>query len=96
MTVHNVMTSNLYGGKPDSWLENLDFRIRNMAIYLASDLAASVTKLPFETRKQLVQMANYDISLNHIARNSYLGLIPLISRDCLFRGIILGTYYGTT
>ena len=67
-----------------------------MAIYLASDLIASTFKLPFEARKQLVQMCNYDIDLKLISRNAYLGLIPLLLRDFTFRGIILGTYYLST
>ena len=74
----------------------MDFRAKNMVIYMASDLAAAVTRLPFETRKQLVQMSNYEISLKHISRNAYLGMMPLILRDTSFRCIILGTYYATT
>jgi hypothetical protein len=67
-----------------------------MTIYLASDVVASVFRLPFETRKQLVQMSNYDIDLKVIMRNSYYGIIPLVVRDVAFRAIILSTYYSTT
>lgn len=34
--------------------KDVDFRKKNMIIYMLSDMAASVTKLPFECRKQLV------------------------------------------
>ena len=41
-------------------------------------------------------MANYDIDLKLITRNSYYGLMPLMARDVCFRAIILGSYYATT
>ncbi len=67
-----------------------------MAIYLASDICGSLLKVPFETRKQLVQMANYDIELKMLGRNAMIGAIPLMVRDTMFRSIIVGSYYGTT
>ena len=67
-----------------------------MLIYLTADVFASVARLPFETRKQLVQMSNYQIELSVIWRNAYYGVVPLMARDVLFRSIILGTYYATT
>ena len=80
----------------DERYQNVDFRVKNMAIYMSSDILASFTRLPFECRKQLLQMANYDIDLKLILRNSYYGLMPLMARDVCFRGIILGSYYATT
>tara|TARA_B110000285_G_C14851285_1_gene480056 strand:+ start:178 stop:732 length:555 start_codon:yes stop_codon:yes gene_type:complete len=41
-------------------------------------------------------MANYDIDLKLIIKNSYYGMVPLMARDVCFRGIILGSYYATT
>ena len=41
-------------------------------------------------------MANYDISINILMRNAYLGLVPLLVRDTTFRFLILGSYYATT
>ena len=67
-----------------------------MFIFLLADVAATITKLPFETRKQLVQMANYDIELKILTRNAYLGLVPLMVRDVTFRFLLLGSYYATT
>ena len=96
MTMHNLLSNQVYGCKPDSVFFNMDFRVKNMGIFMMADLVASITKLPFETRKQLVQMSNYEISLKHISRNAYLGLAPLIARDTSFRFIILSTYYLTT
>ena len=93
MSCHNLLTQELYGNHK---YKDIDFRWKNMAIFLASDVFASVAKLPFETRKQLVQMCNYDISLKLIGRNAALGLIPLMARETSFRTIILGTYYLTT
>ena len=93
MTCHNILTHKMYA---DSKYQDLDFRLKNMLIYVCSDLLASLSRLPFETRKQLVQMSNTDISLNLIARNSYYGLVPLIVRDTSFRFMILGSYYSTT
>ena len=43
-----------------------------------------------------MQMCNYDIDLKLITRNAYLGLVPLLARDFIFRGIILSTYYLST
>lgn len=67
-----------------------------MLIFLISDIAASLTRFPFEARKQMVQMANYDIKLNILMRNAYLGMVPLMIRDVSFRFMILGSYYATT
>ena len=92
MTCHNYLTQKLYQYN----YEGYDFRAKNMIIYLASDACASLAKIPFETRKQLVQMSNYNIELKIITRNAYYGMMPLMARDVIFRSIILGTYYGTT
>lgn len=67
-----------------------------MIIFLLSDIAASLTKFPFEARKQMVQLANYEIKLNTLMRNAYLGVVPLMVRDVSFRFMILGSYYATT
>ena len=67
-----------------------------MAIYLTSDFFASITKLPFETRKQLVQMANYDLEMKIITRNAWLASGAMMARDVSFRSIILGMYFATT
>ena len=70
MTVHDQLTLLLYcntygrssGAVPKS-LENSkllnsiqgwDFRLKNILIYVTSDIAASVTKVQFEVRKQLI------------------------------------------
>ena len=93
MTNYNYMTQYLYGsGKYD----HIDFRLKNMAIYLSSDFLASIVKLPFETRKQLVQMANYDLEMKVITRNAWAASGALMARDLTFRSIILGTYFATT
>ena len=59
-------------------------------------MAASVTRAPFECRKQLVQMCNYDIDMRLMGKNTYLGLFPLMARDVLFRQIIFSIYYMST
>ena len=38
----------------DERYKDMDFRAKNMMIYLASDVLASFTRLPFECRKQLL------------------------------------------
>ena len=93
ITTFNLLSNQAYFHKKYDWI---DFRLKNMAIFLASDLAASITRLPFETRKQLVQMANYDLDMSVIVRNSKAAIIPLMARDISFRFILLSTYYSTT
>jgi hypothetical protein len=44
----------------------------------------------------MIQMCNYEQSLNTIVRASYLGWFPLMFRDIAFRSILLLFYYGTT
>lgn len=73
-----------------------DFRLKNYIIYLTSDFTASLTKIFFEARKQLIQMQIYESPLAQIGRASYLGWFPLMLRDISFRAIILGFYYGST
>lgn len=97
ITSHQVLTQYLYSGrKAPSWLNELDFRLKNLLIFCTSEIVGSVVKLPFETRKQLVQMSNYNISLQLIARNSMYGLCPLLLRDSSFRFLMLGSVYLTT
>lgn len=93
MTNYNLMTNYLYG---DPQYADIDFRVKNMAIYLSSDILASLIKVPFETRKQLLQMANSEIPLEVIVKNTYRGIMPMVVRDTSFRFILLSVYYGTT
>ena len=69
-------------------MKDADFRIKNTVIYTCSDIVATFARLPFETRKQLVQMANYDIDMKVIGRNMRYGLAPLMMRDVTYRFII--------
>ena len=75
-------------------LSDCDFRIKNMIIFTSSDFCATFARLPFETRKQLVQMANYDIDLKVIFRNGSAALMPLMFRDVSYRFIVQSIYYG--
>ena len=45
-----------------------DFRLKNILIYAMSDFAASFMKVPFEVRKQLIQMYSKDIILTDLAK----------------------------
>jgi len=38
----------------DERYKDMDFRAKNMMIYMTSDVLASFTRLPFECRKQLL------------------------------------------
>lgn len=51
ITTFDQLTYYMYSNKKYS---DWDFRLKNYMIYLASDLNASITKLFFETRKQLI------------------------------------------
>ena len=93
MTNYNLMTNKLYG---NSDYRDIDFRLKNMAIYLSSDVLSALVKVPFETRKQLLQMSNKDIPIEAIVKNTYRGVVPMIARDVSFRFILLSSYYGTT
>lgn len=93
ITSFNYLTQEVYRNEK---YNHIDFRFKNLFIYFLSDMAASVTRVPFECRKQLVQMCNYDIDMKLMAKNTYLGLFPLMARDVLFRQIIFGTYYMST
>lgn len=75
---------------------NWDFRLKNIVIYLISDVCAGVSRIFFEARKQLLQMCEKDIALRDIFKGCYLGLFPLLLRDTLFRTTILTFYYATT
>jgi hypothetical protein len=94
MTTFELLTRHFYCGNPayNDW----DFRTKNMAIYLCSDFTGSFSKILFETRKQLIQMFTKDSSMSAILRASLLGWPALAARDTVYRGILLGFYYGTT
>lgn len=48
MTSYNLLTDIFYNNPK---YNDVDFRKKNMMIYLASDIFASAAKLPFEARK---------------------------------------------
>jgi len=48
MTSYNYLSRIAYNNPK---YQDMDFRAKNMAIYLCSDLVASTFKLPFEARK---------------------------------------------
>jgi len=88
-----MLSNQAYFYKEYDWI---DFRIKNLGIYLASDFVATFTRIPFEARKQLVQMANYNLDMSIIIRNSRIGLTALMARDMIFRFTLMSTYYSTT
>ena len=96
ITSYNYLTQLIYAQKKIKPLNNLDFRLKNLIIFSCSDVVATFFKLPFEARKQLVQMANYNLDLKIIMRNSQYALMPLMFRDVFFRFTIQSTYYLTT
>jgi hypothetical protein len=85
--VFNNMTWLLYSN--DKYRE-VDFRLKNYLIYSCSDFWASFMRIFFESRKQLIQMCNSDITMGQISRAWYLGITPLIIRDFMFRSTLLG------
>lgn len=96
MTCYGYLTQQVYAKENIGFLKDADFRVKNTFIYTCSDIAATFVRLPFEARKQLVQMANYDIDLKVITRNLRIGLMPLMMRDVTYRFIIQTSYYMTT
>lgn len=96
MTCHEYLTQQVYAKQSIPLLANADFRIKNMFIFTVSDFFAAIVKLPFEARKQLVQMANYDIDMKVLARNGSAAFVPLIFRDVAYRFIVQSIYYTTT
>ena len=65
----NVFYANIYKGYPViDRIKLWDFRLKNILIYAMSDFAASFMKVPFEVRKQLIQMYSKDIILTDLAK----------------------------
>jgi len=93
ITVFNEMTQRVYANKR---FVDVDFRLKNILIYMVSDFCAGFAKIGFETRKQLIMMYNHDATIEQIAHNCRVGTAPLILRDIYFRSILLGFYYATT
>ena len=67
-----------------------------MMIYMASDICASLMKITFEVRKQLIQMYSKDTPLGMMMHASRLSLMPLMLRDTLFRSIHIAFFYAST
>lgn len=61
-----------------------------------SDFSASFARIFFETRKQMIQMCQYQRPLNDIVTNSVKGWGALAMRDVGFRSLLLSFYYLTT
>jgi len=51
MTSYQYLTQQIYAKERIGWLNDKDFRIKNTFIYTCSDVVATITRLPFETRK---------------------------------------------
>jgi hypothetical protein len=109
MYMHDLLTMQLYSnvslrrtleeeedksylGRMQKW----DFRVKNLLIYVASDICASCMKVTFEVRKQLIQMYVKDTPLGMMMHASRLSLMPLMLRDTLFRTIHIGFFYAST
>ena len=90
--VYNAMTWKIY---TEDKYRSYDFRYKNYLIFVTSDFWAWFTRIFFETRKQIIQMWNKDVLMSHIARGWYLGLVPMIVRDFLFRSTLLSVFYTT-
>ena len=102
-TLHDYLTLKLYCHSPSQVnngvlgrMQQWDFRVKNIAIFAASDFCASVTKLMFEVRKQQIQMYSHDLGLAFIARSAMLSWAPLMLRDVMFRFVQLSFFYATT
>jgi len=74
----------------------MDFRAKNLLIFTCSDFFASMAKVQFEVRKQLIQMYIRETPVGQLVKASQLAWMPLMLRDCTFRAIILSFYYATT
>ena len=112
MTVHDLLTlqfyCNTYGrshGAVPIWAEDStllnriqswDFRKKNVLIFVTSDFFASLAKVQFEVRKQLIQMYSRDTPISQLAKATQLCWMPLMLRDCTFRAILLSSYYAST
>jgi hypothetical protein len=108
VTLHNYLTLQLYSnigfhGTPSGekqglrgHLQSLDWRIKNLIIFTASDFCASFTKVMFEARKLHIQMCDHDLELKRLAKSTYHAWAPMMLRDVLFRFIHLSFFYSTT
>jgi len=66
-----------------------------LASYLISDLSKITVLLPFEARKQRIQMfhiQNKNISMFNVTKIMFRAYIPLIIRECSFRLVTLGCF----
>ena len=63
---------------------------------MVSDFFASLTKIQFEVRKQLIQMYTRESTIGQLAKAAQSSWLPLMLRDTGFRTILLTMYYTTT
>jgi len=63
-----------------------------MCCYLLSDIIKTTIFLPFEARKQRIQMYHTEISLQNVSKFMIRAYIPLLLRDVIFRIISLGFF----
>ena len=70
ISTYNQLYYALYSWKST---RDMNFKVKNLMSYVASDFTSSFFRIFFEARKQLLQMCNNNISLSQITRASYLG-----------------------
>jgi hypothetical protein len=72
----------------------LNWKMKLLLSYICGDIAKAIVFLPFEARKQRIQMYHNfaDLKLSLMSKFMLRGFIPMMIRDVLFRIISFGSF----
>jgi len=77
--------------RPD-FLSSLTWKGKIITSYILSDIFKLAVFLPFEARKQRIQMAQYKMTLSETLKYAWRAYPPLLIRDLIFRTVTIGSF----
>jgi len=76
-------------------MDGYNWKAKIIMSYICSDVIKTTVFLPFESRKQRLQMHQTDLGIFTISKNAFRAFIPMIARDIIFRIITLGSFLNS-
>lgn len=90
-TIFYLFDKNKKDNRPN-FVNNLTWKGKFVVSYMFCDIVKLAVFLPFEARKQRIQMYQKDIQFNEMLKYTWRAYPPLLIRDLVFRTVTLGSF----
>lgn len=74
------------------YIDQLSWKGKVLLSYICSDVIKSTIFLPFEARKQRIQMCQSYVPVQFVVQNMTRAFLPFVLKDVLFRIVTLGSF----